>query len=257
MADEPKKPPVQGNPLVVTKSEQYRTAGELIERSHPNATYYVFLAISSFIVAAGLLLNNAAIVIGGMLVAPVLTPLLAISLGLSIGEIQIMKETSWLLIKSFFIVAFISLLMAIILGVGPTTAFNLEGDFRAAILYFLVALASGAAATFAWSRKENAEVLPGIAIAVALVPPISLVGIWLSKFDIASSRFYFSVFLLNLFGIVIGSLVVFSLLRFYRARDQIHKKVATDAAAAAAAQAAAAKPDKPAAAKTDKPAVGK
>jgi uncharacterized hydrophobic protein (TIGR00271 family) len=238
MADEPKKP--QENPLVVTKSEQYRTAGELIERSHPNATYYIFLAISSLIVAAGLLLNNATIVIGGMLVAPVLTPLLAISLGLSIGELQIMKETSWLLIKSFIIVALISFFMAIILGIGPATAFNLEGDFRASILYFFVALASGAAATFAWSRKENSEILPGIAIAVSLVPPMSLVGIWLSQLNVTTSRFYFSVFLLNLFGIIIGSLVVFSLLRFYRARDQIHKKVAATAAVAAAERAAAA-----------------
>jgi uncharacterized hydrophobic protein (TIGR00271 family) len=230
MPEEPKKQPA--NPLAVTKTEQYRTAGELIERSRPNASYYIFLAISAIIVAAGLLLNNATIVIGGMLVAPVLTPLLAISLGLSIGETQIMRDTAVLLVKSFVIVVVVSLIMAILLGIGPATAFNLEGDFRAAILYFFVALASGAAATFAWTRKEVSEILPGVAIAVSLVPPISLVGIWLSQLNVDTSRFYFSVFLLNLFGVIIGSLIVFSLLRFYQSGERIHKKIVTDAAAA-------------------------
>ncbi len=215
------------NPLSVTSTEQYRTAGDLIEHSRPNATYFILLAISSIIVAAGLLLNNAAIVIGGMLVAPVLTPLLAIGLGLAIGEITIMRDTGFLLLKSLLIVIGLSGIMAILFGAGQT-GFNIENDVRAAILYFIVALASGAAATFAWTRKEISDVLPGIAIAVSLVPPLSLVGIWISQLNFGAARFDFSVFLLNLFGIVIGSLVIFTLQRFYKSSERIHKKVMSE-----------------------------
>lgn len=222
MAEELKKP--ADTSFAVTKTEQYRTAGELIERSRPNATYYVLLAISSLIISAGLLLGNATIVIGGMLVTPVLTPLLAIALGLAVGEMRIMRDTSILLVKSFVIVLVFSLVMSIIMGNGQPT-FNFENNIRAAILYFVVALASGAAATVAWARKEVSDVLPGVAIAVSLVPPVSLMGIWLSQLNAGAARFYFSVFLLNLFGVIIGSLVVFSLLRFYQSGDRIHKKV--------------------------------
>jgi len=210
--------------FAISSSEKYRTAGELIERSRPNVTYYILLLISAVIVGAGLLLDNASIVVGGMLVAPVLTPLLAIALGLSLGEFGIIKDTSILLVKSFLIIMISSFMMSIILGSGQAS-FSLEDDTRTAILYFIIALASGVAATFAWARKEISEILPGVSIAVSLVPPISLVGIWLSRFDFNSAHFYLSIFILNLFGILIGSLVVFVLLKFHKASTLIHKKI--------------------------------
>jgi uncharacterized hydrophobic protein (TIGR00271 family) len=240
--------PDQQNDLAVTSATQYRTAQELIERSGAGATYYLLLTISSVIVASGLLIGNATIVIGGMLVAPVLTPLLAISLGFSIGDMTLIKRTSILLLKSFAIVFIASLVMAVVLG-ADQTAFNLENDVRSAILYFIVALAAGAAATVAWTRKEVSDILPGVAIAVALVPPVGLVGIWLSMLNFEAARFYFAVFLLNLFGIIIGSLVIFVMLKFYKAEEKIHKKVVAEVAAAAAAQAAAEKAKAAAAAK--------
>ncbi len=225
------------NDLALSSAAQYRTAQELIERSGAGATYYVLLTISSIIIASGLLLGNATIVIGGMLVTPVLTPLLAIALGLSVGEMPMIQRTSVLLLKSFAIVAAASFLMAIVLGASQP-AFNLENDIRSAILYFIVALASGAAATIAWTRKELSDILPGVAIAVSLVPPMSLVGIWLSVLNFDAARFYFSVFLLNLFGIIIGSLVIFLMLKFYKTSEKIHKKVVTVEAEEAAAAAA-------------------
>lgn len=221
MADNNSQAPL----LSVSSREQYRTAQDLIERSRPSEAYYVLLAISSIIVSAGLLLNNTAIVVGGMLVTPVLTPLLAIALGLAIGEVNLMRDTGNLLLKSVFIIIIFSSVMALVMGSGENSIIPIENTIRSALLYFVVALASGIAAAFAWARKELSEALPGVAIAVSLVPPLSLVGIWASMLHLEVARFYFSLFLLNLFGIVIGSLAVFLLLKFYKSEEKIRKAV--------------------------------
>lgn len=211
--------------LKVTKTDQYRTIEELLEESQPNSVYYTLLVLSSFIVACGLLLNSPSIVIGGMLVTPMLTPVLAAALSISAGEPRTLQRIGILLGKSFLIVAVAAILMALLFGL-PRGALTFENSLRTAILYFVVAIVSGVAATFAWVRKEVATVLPGVAIAVSLVPPISAMGVWLSTLQFEVARFYFLVFLFNLFGIVIGSVVVFSLLRFYRADKKIQEEEA-------------------------------
>lgn len=208
------------NILEVTKHDQYKTIDELFKRSESGSVYYTLLVLSAVIIAAGLLLNNAAIVIGGMLVTPVLTPMLLISLGLVVGEIDAVKNVGLLMTKSFAIILVISFASAIAFGLSSDIQV-IENTFRAAVLYFLVAFAAGVAATFAMIRKEIAEVLPGIAIAVSLVPPLSLVGIWLSVFNLELARFYFSIFFFNLAGIILGSFVVFSLLKFYKSEKKV------------------------------------
>ena len=98
-------------------------------------------------------------------------------------------------------------------------------DLRTAILYFIVATASGVAATFAWVRKEVSDILPGVSMAVALVPPLSLIGVNLGILSFDTARFYLIIYLLNLFGIIVGSLVSFSLLKFQKSKGAIQKKV--------------------------------
>ncbi|MFC1598313.1 hypothetical protein ACFL2M_02150, partial [Patescibacteria group bacterium] len=72
--------------LQVTKADQYKSVEELFERSHKNSVYYTLLVLSALVIGSGLLLNNAAIVIGGMLIAPVLSPILIIALGFAVGD---------------------------------------------------------------------------------------------------------------------------------------------------------------------------
>jgi uncharacterized hydrophobic protein (TIGR00271 family) len=209
-----------GESLKVTDGDRYRAVGELIKKSAPSTVYYSLLIFSSIIVGCGVLLNNMAILIGGMLVAPVLTPALALALGVSVGDVKLISKEFWLLVKSFIIIAAAAAVMTIIFG-KPENFFAVENTLRAAALWFTVAVASGAGATYAWVRKEIADVLPGIAVSVSLVPPISLTGVLMMAGDFFSARFYFLVFSLNLLGIVIGSLVVFSMLRFYKAEKRI------------------------------------
>ncbi len=209
--------------LKVNLADQYHTVDELVARSRPSSVYYTMLVLSSLIVASGLLLNNSAIVIGGMLVTPVLTPILLIALGLSIGELQPIKRAILLVMKSVGVVVVASLVLALVFG-SPQGSFTFDDSAKTAVLYFVVAIASGIAATFAWTNKEIAEVLPGVAIAVSLVPPLAIAGIGISFWDVSVVRFHFLIFLFNLLGIIVGSVFVFSLSKFYRSRRELRKK---------------------------------
>jgi len=210
------------NILSIKQSDQFRTVEELIIKSQPGSVYYTFLILAAIIIAAGLLMENVFIVIGGMLVAPVLTPILAIALGLSIGDIKPIKNVYMLLLKSIVIVILTSIIMAFVLGLPKVTPI-FENTMRTAILYFIVALASGIAATFAWVRKENSEAITGIAIAITLVPPLSLIGIAISIFNAPLMHFNFLVFAFNFLGITLGSLVAFSLLKFHKSEKKLQE----------------------------------
>jgi uncharacterized hydrophobic protein (TIGR00271 family) len=213
----------------VNRSQQYYAINELIEESRANGTYYTLLVLSSVIIAAGVLLANSSILIGGMLVTPVLTPVLLVALSITAGRSRLLKRTAILILKSIGVIFLVSFLAGLAFDVPKDSEFFQSSLFnnslRAAFLYFLVAFSSGIAATFSWVRKEVTNILPGISIAVSLVPPISMVAIWLASGDLELTRFFFIVVLFNLFGVIMGSLIVFSLLRFYKSEYEIIETV--------------------------------
>lgn len=209
--------------LFVSKKIQYRTAEELIEKSRPSQAFWTLLALSSIIITAGLLLNNVSIVIGGMLVTPLLTPILVVAMGIAVGEISLIKRTFFLVLQSAGFVIIGALILSFIFG-NPQELTILDNSLRTAMLYFVVAIASGVAATIAWTRKEIIDTLPGVSIAVSLVPPLALVGINLSRMGWDNAGFWLGIFTLNLIGITIGSLVVFSLSHFNNSAKVIKQK---------------------------------
>lgn len=210
--------------LKIKSKEKYKTIDELFTQSQPSSIYYTLLILSVFIVTCGLLLQNAPIVIGGMLVTPILTPILVVSMAISVAEIRALRGPLYLILKSTLAVIAFSTVITLIFGVEKIEQVFVN-DLRTAILYFIVAAASGVAATFAWVRKEVSDILPGVSIAVSLVPPLSLIGINLGTLQFDTARFYLIIYMLNLFGIIAGSLIIFSLLRFEKSRGVIVQKV--------------------------------
>lgn len=211
------------------KAEQYRAINELIEESQSDGQYHFLLILSSVIIGAGVLLANSAILVGGMLVTPILTPILLIALAIISGETRLLIRTSFLVLKSLGVILLVSFIMGLIFSIPSeseffdSTIFN--NTLNAAVLYGLVAFASGIAATFAWIRKEVTSILPGISIAVSLVPPVSLVAVWLADGDFDRARHFFFVLVLNIIGVILGAIIVFSMLRFYRVEKHIEDKV--------------------------------
>lgn len=218
-----------GDIFALTKSDQYKAVDDLIEEGRADTFYYMLLILSSVIIASGVLLANSAILIGGMLVTPVLTPVLLISLGIVTGKPALIRHTAVLIGKSVLIIFAVSLAFGVVFDVPTDTEFFdntiFNNTLNAAALYFIVALASGIAATFSWIRKELSSMVSGISIAVSLVPPISLVAVWLATGHFDDARFFLLVFLFNMIGIIVGSMIVFSMLHFYRIGSKVEKKV--------------------------------
>lgn len=215
--------------FTANKVEQYRAINDLIDESRQNGIYYTLLILSSIIISAGLLLGNSSILIGGMLITPVLTPVLLVALGVTTSNEVLLKRTAITILKSVGVIVGISALAGILFNYSDNQAASttalFENSLRAAFLYFLVALASGVAGTLAWVHQRVNNILPGISIAVSLVPPISMVGIAFVAGQSALAQYFLVVFLFNLFGIIMGGIVIFSMLEFYRSEKTVSQKV--------------------------------
>lgn len=213
----------------ITARDKYRAVDELIEESRADADYYGLLILSSIIIAAGILLANSAVLIGGMLVTPLLNPILLVALGIAASKIEVLERSGILILKSALVIVVISFLAGLVFSTPDNEEFYrnalFDNSLRSAFLYFLVALSAGIAATFSWVRKGITNILPGVSIAVALVPPLSMVGIWLATFNLDLMRYFLFVFLFNLIGIIVGAMIVFSMLGFYKTGFHIVKRI--------------------------------
>lgn len=216
----------------IDRERQYRPINELISESRPNGVYYLLLILSSVIVVAGILLANPAIIVGGVLVTPILTPILLIALGIIAGKPKLLKRTSLLVLKSILIVFLVSIVMASVFSVPSDNSFFNNPMFASSLnntfLYFLVAFSSGIAATYALVRKDVSSILPGISIAVSLVPPISIAAVWMADKDFERAKYFLLVFFLNLVATIIGSIIVFSMHKSYRVDGLLKNRIKSE-----------------------------
>lgn len=197
---------------------------KLIESSSPTQGFFLVLILSTIIVTVGILLNSVGIVIGGMLVTPMLSPILAISLGIVMADYKMIKRSFMVLFKSIGWVIVISVVIALFV-IDKQLNYEIISRTKPDLLYFIIALASGIAASFAISKQEFSERMVGVAVAIALLPPLAVIGIGISfwKFSIVAGSI--GLFLANLAGILLGSLIVFSLLRFYPEKQKVHEEL--------------------------------
>ncbi len=143
---------------------------------------FILLVILSAIVAAiGLLENNLAVIVGAMVIAPLLGPNIAFSLGASLGETKLVIES----LKAIFTGIIIAILFSIGIGlVWPGNFDSVELMSRTDVAYSgtAIALASGAAASLSLVSGTS-SVLVGVMVAVALMPPAVTIGLMLSIAD--------------------------------------------------------------------------
>lgn len=143
---------------------------------------FILLVILSAIVAAiGLLENNIAVIVGAMVIAPLLGPNIAFSLGASLGEKKLVIDS----LKALFSGVFIAVLFSIGIGlIWPGNFDSIELMSRTDVEYSstAIALASGAAASLSLVSGTS-SVLVGVMVAVALMPPLVTIGLMLSIGD--------------------------------------------------------------------------
>ena len=183
----------------------------LVERVQSNAEwnfdFVVLMVLSASIAAFGLMQNSAAVVIGAMLVAPLMTPILGLGLALVQANLLLTKISARALSRGIA-VALVSGLVIGLLSRGfnePTR--EVFARTQPGLFDLAVAFLSGLAAAYAQSRPNLIAALPGVAIAAALVPPIVAAGLLLSLWELELALGAFSLFVINMVAIVFASML--------------------------------------------------
>lgn len=160
-----------------------------------------------------------ATIIGAMIVAPLMTPIMAVSLSAVTGDAENIVRSMTLVIAGTAMVVGSAYALAAVLPGMIQTAGNSSISSRtsASLIDLIVALAAGAAGAFATSREDISDALPGVAIAVSLVPPLSVVGVCLSARQGHQAWGAFLLFLTNFLAIVAAGLIVFAIMGYNRA----------------------------------------
>ncbi len=152
---------------------------EIRESASPGLNFYFMMTMASIIATIGLLQNSPAVIIGAMLVAPLMSAIIGMGLGISLGDIFLFRRSMRTTIAGFLVAVGMALLVALFVPNKQVTA-EILGRTKPNLLDLLVALASGAAGSYALCKKEVSASLPGVAIAAALVPPLATIGIAVS-----------------------------------------------------------------------------
>ncbi|MEM1084609.1 MAG: TIGR00341 family protein [Verrucomicrobiota bacterium] len=182
----------------------------LREGSRWSLNFGVLLGCSVLIAGLGLLQNSVAVIIGAMLVAPLMTPLIGLGLAMVQGNFDLFGVAN----RSMLLGAGLSLVLGLILQwLTPGDELTLEVSLRGEpnILDLFIAFFAGVAAGYAFARPTLSGALPGVAISVALVPPLAASGIALGAGDWQVAMGAMMLFLANMVAISLGSAMVFRL----------------------------------------------
>lgn len=195
------------------RSDVIEQAGDLVKL---NTNFIVMITISSVLASIGLLQNSAAVIIGAMLVAPLMSPLMGFGVGLAIGELNMMRRSFQTVMQGVFIVLATSWFIGFVSSANIATSEMLARG-EPTFLDMMVALASGAAGSFALARRDVPAALAGVAIAAALVPPICTTGLAIAVGDADLAIGAGTLTLVNIVCISLAAGGVFALLGIRRA----------------------------------------
>ncbi len=170
------------------------------------------VAISTF----GVVSDSTAVVIGAMLIAPLMTPIMALAAALIMGWPKRALRSGLTVLGGVIGSILLAFLIATWVPQVPDTVLNSQVTSRVnpTMIDLLIALAAGAAGAFAISRPDVADSLPGVAVAVALVPPLSVIGLTLEFGHYADAMGALLLFVTNFVAIILAGSVVFVLVGF-------------------------------------------
>lgn len=218
----------------IDRERQSELTEELLISSSPGIHYFVMVILSCLIATMGLITNSVAVIIGAMLVAPLMSPIIGFSLAVLTARERMMKTA---IIAQLVGITLAILLSAFVAWLSQILPFSLLIDIPSEVMartqptpYDLgIALAGGAAAAYALAHKKLSATLPGVAIATAIMPPLCSVGIGISlgQWQIAGGALL--LFITNFISIVFSCMVVFALLGYrppsFKRENTIPRKI--------------------------------
>ena len=179
---------------------------KLYDDLHVRLRDTVILMCSIFIASIGLNMNSTAVIIGAMLISPLMTPIIGLGFGLAIFDTRLIKQSLGVLFTQVLVSLLVSTLY---FWISPLSYASSELIARTSptIWEVLIAIAGGIAGVIGSRKKEANNIVPGVAIATALMPPICTAGYGLANGNV---RFLFGalyLFLINCVFIMLINIV--------------------------------------------------
>ena len=181
--------------------------------------FFVLLILAAGIATYGLLGDSVAVIIGAMIIAPLMLPIMGLAFSISAGDSVGIKNS--LLLSLGGIVAAIAVGFFLTLPINQIFQVENIGQIMVRtsprLLDLLAALVTGFAGAFAMSRSDVSDTLPGVAIAISLVPPLANVGILIATFNYSLAIGSLLLFITNFLAIVITGAILFGIMGFSNA----------------------------------------
>lgn len=211
---------VDTNMVVMNTTEHMRDAVffEVPAVRQRLSRFWILMTLSSVIAAAGVAADSSATVIGAMIVAPLMTPILGTMLSVVLADRMNLTRSLLLVLGGVITAIAIGWLVGLlVLGdVVAETNSQVAGRVQPRLVDLGAAIATGAVGSVALIRRDISDTLPGVAIAISLVPPLSVVGLTLEAGAWGQSFGALTLFLTNVAAILGTGTVVMALYGFHR-----------------------------------------
>ncbi|MFC8384733.1 DUF389 domain-containing protein [Nocardia sp. NPDC057272] len=198
--------------------EQRRSLDELTDKldlsvgqvASKRSAFWIMLVMSAVIAISGVIGDSTATVIGAMIVAPLSIPILGVALGVVTGRGPLLGRSLLLVLSGIVVVVALGFLFAQVLPNPVNVLSNAQvvGRTSPKLMDLTAAIATGIVAAIAITRRDVGDVLPGVAIAISLVPPLGVVGVCLGSHAPALAGGAFVLFASNVVAMIITSTIV-------------------------------------------------
>lgn len=182
----------------------------LVKESELDLNFIVLIVSSCLIATFGLLVNSAAVIIGAMIIAPLMLPIRGLSFGLLEGDGEILTNSALSLAVGTSMAILCSGFVGAVVGI-PEFGSEVLARTQPNLVDLMVALVAGGISGYSKIRSSLSDAVPGTAIAVALMPPLCVVGLSLSQGLWELSGGAFLLFITNLLGINLACTLVYIL----------------------------------------------
>ena len=198
-------------PRTYHNSEKEAAAAAIVENAIPDRDFYLLVLGAALFALFGIVLDSIPVLIGAMIVAPLASPILALGLGIVARDGRLIVQS-----LSMLVAACLAAAVAVAVVAYFLPPFSVNGTFISFVTYPLydiaIALIAGAIAGYGTMRTKVGGAMTGIGIAVSLMPPLVATSLALGRFDFLLFRESSLIFLFNVGGILVGSIVVLAAL---------------------------------------------
>lgn len=210
----------------LTEGDKSDAVERLIKGSTPSQDFFFMIVLSILTGTFGLLIDEPAVIIGSMLIAPMLYPILSLSLGITMSDTRLISRSFYTILKSFVYAVLASTAAALLFSAQYSDLTNeILIRTQPSVPHVAIAIVAGFAGSFALVKPQLSETLPGIAISVALIPPLAVIGIGIARLDLEIASGSLLYFLINLLGVVFAGMITFSMMNFYAKRNKAEEEI--------------------------------